>query len=70
MTNVKVDTAIYQTDAGVVEVRLSQESVWLTQRPMAGVFDTTPENVLVHLRNIFADRELDETATAKDLSAN
>lgn len=75
MTNVKIDTApsadiaIYQTDAGVVEVRLSQESIWLTQRQMAGVFDTTPENVLMHLRNIFADQELDEAATAKDFLA-
>jgi prophage maintenance system killer protein len=75
MANVKIDTApaadiaIYQTDAGVVEVRLSQESVWLTQRQMAGVFDTTPENVLMHLRNIFAGQELDEAATAKDFLA-
>ncbi len=63
------DVAIYQTDAGTVEVRLAQDSVWLTQRQMAGVFDTTPENVLMHLRNIFGDEELDEAATTKDFLA-
>lgn len=60
---------IYQAEGQPVEVRLQSESVWLTQRQMAGVFDTTPENVLMHLRNIFSDGELDEVATAKDFLA-
>ena len=33
---------------------------------MAGLFDTTPENVLMHLKNVFADKELEEGATTKD----
>ena len=37
-----------------VDVRLEHESVWLTQRQMADVFDTTPENVLTHLRNVYS----------------
>ena len=49
-----------------VDVRLDRETVWLTQRQMADVFDTTPQNVLMHLQNVFADDELDEEATTKD----
>ena len=49
-----------------VDVRLGRETVWLTQRQMAEVFDTTPENVLMHLRNVFSSEELDAEATTKD----
>lgn len=60
------EITIYQTENGNIEVRLEQETVWLTQRQMAGVFETTPENVLMHLKNIYADDELQEAATTKD----
>jgi hypothetical protein len=60
------EIAIYKAEGGAVEVRLGQESVWVTQRQMADVFETTPENVLMHLRNIFKEDELVEAATAKD----
>lgn len=63
---------IYQTGEGSsssVTVRMDGETVWLTQRQMGALFDTTPENVLIHLKNIFADGELDEPATAKDFLA-
>lgn len=49
-----------------VDVRLERDTVWLTQRQMSELFDTTPENVLMHLKNVFADGELEEAATAKD----
>ena len=49
-----------------VDVRLDRDTVWLTQRQMAEVFDTTPENVLMHLRNVFSSKELDAEATTKD----
>jgi hypothetical protein len=49
-----------------VEVRLEQDTVWLTQRQMSDLFETTPENVVMHLKNVFTDGELDEAATAKD----
>jgi prophage maintenance system killer protein len=59
---------IFQTADGSTQiaVRFEQESVWLTQRQMSEVFDTTPENILMHLRNIFQDSELEESATTKD----
>ena len=51
---------------GRVDVRLEDESVWLTQRQMAEVFQSTPQNVLMHLRNVFSCKELDAEATSKD----
>ena len=51
---------------GRVDVRFEDESVWLTQLQMAEVFQSTPENILMHLRNIFSDKELDAEATTKD----
>jgi prophage maintenance system killer protein len=65
----RADISIYEAPGGRVEVRLTRETVWLTQRQMAEVFDTTPENVLMHLKNIFSDGELEESATAKDFLA-
>ncbi len=57
-------------DGGVrVEVKLDRDTVWLTQRQMSELFETTPENVLLHLKNIYADGELEEPATAKDFLA-
>lgn len=58
--------AIYPEASGGIEVRLLGETIWLTQRQMGEVFDTSPENVLMHLKNIFADGELEEGATTKE----
>ncbi|MFC3284474.1 RhuM family protein [Litchfieldella rifensis] len=62
---------IYEDADKTVDVRLdaSQDTVWLTQRQMGTLFDTTPENVLMHLKNIFRDGELPEQATTKDFLA-
>lgn len=60
---------IYTASDKDVSVRLEGETVWLTQRQMGELFDTTPENVLMHLKNVFTDGELDEPATAKDFLA-
>lgn len=49
-----------------LQVALEQETVWLSQAQMAQLFDTTPENILMHLKNIFNDEELAEQATTKD----
>ncbi len=63
--------AVYEDARGEVrvDVRLDRETVWLTQRQMAEVFDSTPENVLMHLRNIFASGELEVEATTKEFLA-
>ncbi|MDE2663486.1 MAG: virulence protein RhuM/Fic/DOC family protein [Gemmatimonadota bacterium] len=52
-----------------VDVRVEQDTVWLTQRQMAEVFGTTPENVLMHLRNVFSSGELKAERTTKDFLA-
>lgn len=49
-----------------MDVKLEQDTVWLTQRQMAEVFSTTPENVLMHLNNVFSRKELEAEATTKD----
>ena len=48
-----------------VQVLIHGETIWLTQRQMADLFQTTPENVLMHLKNIYAEEELTEAATTK-----
>lgn len=62
------EICIYQTETGSVEVRLEKETVWLTQRQLADVFDTSTDNISLHLKNIFADGELSELATTEDSS--
>ncbi len=59
---------IYQTESGEtkLEVRLENETVWLTQKLMAELFQTTPQNITIHLKNIFDEGELTEAATCKD----
>ncbi len=59
---------IYQTESGEtkLEVRLENETVWLTQKLMAELFQTTPQNITIHLKNIFDEGELAEAATCKD----
>lgn len=49
-----------------IEVRLENENVWLTQKMMAELFQTTPQNITTHLKNIFDEGELQEDATCKD----
>ena len=49
-----------------LEVTFDRETVWLSQAQMGQLFGTTPENVLMHLRNVFNDEELAEQATTKE----
>ena len=51
-----------------VHVRLDGETVWLTQRQMAELFDTSADNVGLHLKNVFGEGELGEKATTEDFS--
>ena len=49
-----------------IDVRLENETVWLTQQHMADLFQTTKQNISLHLKNIFADNELVREATVKE----
>lgn len=61
-----INVEIFETDAGGISVKVLNDSVWLTQNQMAELFDTTPENIVIHLKNIFKSGELDEMSTHKD----
>ena len=58
---------IYQTEDGKIkiEARLQDETVWLTQKHMAELFQTTKQNIGQHLRNIFEEGELHENSVVK-----
>ena len=51
-----------------LDVRLDHESIWLTQKQMAELFDTSTDNVGLHLKNVFTEGELAEEATTEDSS--
>lgn len=59
---------IYQTENGQtkLDVRLENETVWLTQKLMAALFQTTVANINIHLKNIFEEGELDVNSVIKD----
>ncbi len=57
---------IYRDGALKLQVRLDAQTVWLTQAGMAELFQTSPQNITIHIKSIYADREQDETATCKD----
>lgn len=62
------EVLLYQTEDGAtrLEVRFVDESVWLTQAQMAELFHTTKQNVSLHIRNLYAERELRREATVKE----
>lgn len=62
------DIAIYTAPTGAVEVRLEKDTVWLTQRQMAELLDTSTDNIGLHLGNIYAEAELAEPATTEEFS--
>lgn len=59
---------IYQTDSGQtkIDVRFENETVWLTQALIAELFQTTPQNITLHIKNVYEEGELLEAATCKD----
>jgi hypothetical protein len=59
---------LYQTPQGNVNiaVKFENETFWLTQKAMAELFNTTPQNITLHLKNIYSEAELNEQATCKD----
>src|SRR3989338_1651093 len=62
---------IYNTEDGEtkIEVQMKDETVWLSQKQMAELFDCTIENIIFHLKNVFESAELSEKATTKDYLA-
>ena len=60
--------AFYQTPDGSIniEVLYAWENIWLTQKRMAELFDTTSQNITIHLKNIYKEGEIEMKATCKD----
>lgn len=49
-----------------IDVLFQDETLWLTQKKMAELFETTPQNITLHLKNIYNEQEQDESATCKE----
>ena len=66
--NVNGDIIIYQTDDGVtkIDVRVENETVWLSQQQMAELFGTSRTNIIEHINNIYAEEELDKESTCQN----
>ncbi len=62
------EVLIYRREDGraALEVQLQEDTVWLSQQQIADLFQTSRENITMHLRNVFDEDELDPQATSKD----
>jgi hypothetical protein len=62
------DLILYTTDDGQnrIQLRADGQTVWLTQLEMAELFAATKQNISLHLKNLFQDRELDEDSVVKE----
>ncbi len=66
------EIVLYQNDVSLgyhvshIEVRVENETVWLTQAQMAELFQTTRNNITLHISNIFKEGELLEISVCKD----
>lgn len=65
--NNDTDMIIYQTDDGKtkIDVRMENETVWLTQAQMTELFQTSKQNISLYINNVFKEGELDENSTVK-----
>lgn len=67
ISTAKGEIVMYQPDETIrLEVRVEDETVWLTQQQMAELFKATKQNVSLHITNIYNEGELDEISTVKD----
>jgi len=68
MMNTANQIEIYQADDSSTEIKVQfeQDTVWLTQAQMAELFETTPQNITMHLKSIDEEEELVEHATCKN----
>jgi prophage maintenance system killer protein len=62
------ELAFFETEGGAIEVRVDQETVWLSQEQMAGLFERERSVITKHLRNVFKDGELDEESVCANFA--
>jgi hypothetical protein len=62
------EIAFYKSEDGRVnvEVLFDVDNIWLSQKKIAELFNTTPQNITQHIKNIYKEKEVDELATCKD----
>lgn len=67
-TLTKGEIVIYTSADGKIslDTKLENETIWLTQDMMAKLFETTPQNITMHIKNIYDDEELEQNSTCKD----
>ncbi len=68
MSDTASEIVLYQTEDGSprIEVRLAEGTVWLPQALMAELYQTTKQNISLHIRNILSEGELEEDSVVKD----
>lgn len=68
MANQKSEIVIYKAEDGrsTIDVRLEEETVWLTQKQMAELFQKTLPNINIHIKSIYRENELDPHSTIKE----
>ena len=60
---------LYQPDSSIrLEVRMEEETVWLTQAQMAMLFGCSIDNISLHLKNLYAEGEIDVETTSEEIS--
>ena len=59
---------IYQNEKGdtKVDVFFAEDTIWMNQRSMAELYQTSPQNITLHIKNIYNDGELNAASTCKD----
>ena len=64
----KAEIIIYQSDdqSAILKVRIEDETVWLTQSQMVELFNSSKQNISLHINNIFKEGELQPVSTVKE----
>ncbi|MCF8267104.1 MAG: hypothetical protein K9I69_03390 [Ignavibacteriales bacterium] len=66
--NTSSELLFYSTEEGKskIEVRLENETLWLSQKQMAELFHTTKQKISLHIKNVYAEGELEQSSTVKE----
>ena len=70
MNNLANNNQIIVYDTGEIELKVSveNETIWLSQAQISNLFETSTDNISLHLKNIYKEKELDEDLTTEDFS--
>ena len=66
--NQKGEILIYQTEKGEtkIDVYMEEETIWLSRVNIAQLYGTSPQNITMHIKNIYEEGELEEDSTSKN----